>query len=128
MNGVIVSNHGGRQLDGAISSITALPGIVAAVAGRGPVLIDGGIRRGTHVLAALASGATACLIGRPHLWGLAAAGGPGVTHVLALLRRELVRAMALSGVRSVAEITPELIFKGSPPAPRPPGAMLHAAE
>ena len=109
VDGLIVSNHGGRQLDGAISSFAALPGIVAAVGGRMPILLDGGVRRGTDVLAALAMGATACLIGRPHLWGLAVAGKPGVLHVLDLFHRELVRAMTLAGVHGLDGITPELL-------------------
>ena len=79
---MIVSNHGGRQLDTALPAIRALPGVVEAVAGRIPVLLDGGVRRGSHVVKAVALGATACLIGRPHLWGLAVAGEAGVAQVL----------------------------------------------
>ena len=86
---VIVSNHGGRQLDGAIATIDALPEIVAAVGDHGQVLIDGGIRRGTDVLKALALGAKGVLLGRPVLWGLALKGEAGVRHVLELLRDEL---------------------------------------
>jgi 4-hydroxymandelate oxidase len=108
-SGAIVSNHGGRQLDGAIATIDALPEVVDAVAGRGPVLIDGGIRRGTDVLKALALGATAALIGRPYLWGLAAAGERGVARVIDLLRAELDLAMALSGCPSVAAATRALV-------------------
>ena len=77
-DGIIVSNHGGRQLDGAVASIRALPGIVEAVGGRAPVLVDGGFRRGIDVVKALALGARAILIGRPHLWGVACAGEDGV--------------------------------------------------
>jgi len=113
VDGVIVSNHGGRQLDGAIASLDALPAIVAAVGGRAPVLIDGGVRRGTDVLKALALGATACLVGRPQLWGVAVAGQAGVAHVLDIYARELDTAMGLCGLASVAEITPDLLV----PAP-----------
>jgi len=101
-----VSNHGGRQLDGAIATIDALPGIAAAVAGRAPVVLDGGIRRGTDVFKALALGAHAVFIGRAYLWGLAAEGESGVSRVLDMLHSELRLTMALAGCRSIAEITP----------------------
>jgi 4-hydroxymandelate oxidase len=107
--GLIVSNHGGRQLDCAIATLDALPDIVETVADRIPVLIDGGVRRGTDVIKALALGAQATLIGRPVLWGLAAAGEAGVGAVLGLLQNEVVRSLALCGLRSVREITTELI-------------------
>ncbi len=107
--GVVVSNHGGRQLDGAVGAIDALPEVVAAVAGRVPVLLDGGIRRGTDVLKALALGAGAVLIGRAYLWGLAAAGESGVRRVLDMLRAELELAMALAGCPSVAAVTPDRV-------------------
>ena len=94
---VIVSNHGGRQLDGAPASITMLAPIVDALAGAIPTLVDGGFRRGADVVKALALGARAVLIGRPHLWGLAVAGEAGVAAVLELYRREIDRAMALGG-------------------------------
>jgi isopentenyl diphosphate isomerase/L-lactate dehydrogenase-like FMN-dependent dehydrogenase len=97
MDGIIVSNHGGRQLDTALASIEALPGIVEAVAGRCEVYVDGGIRRGTDILKALALGARAVLVGRPVLWGLAAGGAEGAYRVLEILRRELELAMAPSG-------------------------------
>lgn len=106
---VIVSNHGGRQLDGSVTGIEALPEVVEAVAGRAPVLVDGGIRRGTDVLKALALGASATLIGRPALWALAADGAAGVERALGLLREELRMAMALSGCHSVGDITPALV-------------------
>jgi L-lactate dehydrogenase (cytochrome)/(S)-mandelate dehydrogenase len=109
VDGVIVSNHGGRQLDGAVSSIEALPGIVKAVDGRAPVLIDGGIRRGADVVKALALGARACLIGRPHLWGLSVAGEQGVACVLECLRAEIDRTMALCGCDRIANIDRSLL-------------------
>jgi 4-hydroxymandelate oxidase len=107
--GVIVSNHGGRQLDTARPTIRALPEVVEAVAGRVEVLIDGGIRRGTDVLKALALGARAVQVGRPVLWALAVDGEAGVHHVLELLRTEFDLAMALCGCRNVGEITRDLI-------------------
>lgn len=106
---IIVSNHGGRQLDGAISSCDALPEVVEAVAGRAEVLVDGGIRRGTHILKALALGARAVLIGRPYVWGLVVNGEEGVRHVLELLRNELVLAMALAGRPGIKDIDASLI-------------------
>jgi 4-hydroxymandelate oxidase len=107
--GAIVSNHGGRQLDTAIATVEALPAIVDAVGGELPLLLDGGVRRGTDVLKALALGAQAVLIGRPILWGLAAAGQRGVVEVLALLKRELDVAMALCGCTHLGEITRDLV-------------------
>jgi L-lactate dehydrogenase (cytochrome)/(S)-mandelate dehydrogenase len=109
IDGIIVSNHGGRQLDGAAASLDALPRIVGAVEGRMAVLLDGGVRRGSHVLKALALGATCCLIGRPQLWGLAVGGEAGVARVLELLRQELDRAMGLCGVGRIADIGPALL-------------------
>lgn len=102
---VIVSNHGGRVLDGGPSSIAALPCIAEAIAGTVPVLMDGGIRRGVDVLRAIALGADAVLVGRPVVHGLAVAGAQGVSHVLRLLRDELEVAMALTGCRTLADIT-----------------------
>jgi isopentenyl diphosphate isomerase/L-lactate dehydrogenase-like FMN-dependent dehydrogenase len=99
---VVVSNHGGRQLDGAIASIAALPAIVDAVGGKIPVLIDGGFRRGIDVLKGLALGARAVLLGRPHLWGVASGGEDGAYWALELFRREIDRAMALGGWDSLA--------------------------
>lgn len=95
--GIIVSNHGGRQLDTALASIDALPEIVEAVTGRCEVYLDGGIRRGTDILKALALGARAVLVGRPILWGLAVNGAQGVFQVLEILRKELELSMALAG-------------------------------
>src|SRR5207248_2417381 len=97
VDGIIVSNHGGRQLDSVPASIEALPEVIEAVDGRCEVYLDGGIRRGTDILKALALGARAVLIGRPVLWGLAANGTEGARHVLELLRAELELAMVLSG-------------------------------
>ncbi len=107
--GIIVSNHGGRQLDGAVTSIQALPEIVEAVAGRCEVYMDGGIRRGTDVLKALALGARAVLIGRPALWGLCVNGAEGVHGVLEILRAELELAMALSGRPTLESIDRSLV-------------------
>jgi L-lactate dehydrogenase (cytochrome)/(S)-mandelate dehydrogenase len=109
IDGVIVSNHGGRQLDGAPSSIEALPAIVKAVAGRIPVLIDSGIRRGSDVVKALCLGAACCLIARPQLWGLAVAGEAGVARILEIFRSEIDRTMALMGASCIADLTSELI-------------------
>ncbi|MFH7030327.1 MAG: alpha-hydroxy acid oxidase [Heteroscytonema crispum UTEX LB 1556] len=108
---VIVSNHGGRQLDSAIASIDALSEVVAAVGDKAEVLMDGGIRRGTDILKALALGAKAVLLGRPILWGLAVAGEAGVSHVIELLRDELDIAIALSGCATLQDIDPSLISK-----------------
>ena len=104
IDGIIVSNHGGRQLDGAISSVRALPSIVDQVGGQIPVLIDGGIRRGSDVIKAIALGATACLIGRPHLFGLAVAGKTGVRRVLEILRQDMDRVLTLGGWDGLAAI------------------------
>ncbi len=101
VDGLIVSNHGGRQLDGACSALEALPAVVAAVDQRIPVLIDGGIRRGSDVVKAIALGARAVLIARPQLWGLAVAGEAGVAQVLAIYRAEIDRVMGLLGARNV---------------------------
>jgi isopentenyl diphosphate isomerase/L-lactate dehydrogenase-like FMN-dependent dehydrogenase len=103
--GVIVSNHGGRQLDRALATGDALPEVVDAVDGRGTVLVDGGIRRGVDVAVALALGADAVLVGRAPLWGLAAAGSAGAGHVLGLLRDELELALALCGCASPGELS-----------------------
>ena len=110
-NGIIVSNHGGRQLDGAIATFDALPEIVAMVGDKIDILVDGGIRRGTDIFKALALGAKAVLMGRPILWGLAAEGTKGVAHVLELLKEELDLAMALSGCASIKDIEPSLVTK-----------------
>jgi 4-hydroxymandelate oxidase len=107
--GVIVSNHGGRQLDTAVATIRALPEVAAAVGSRSLVLMDGGVRRGTDVLKAIALGAKAVLLGRPVLWGLAVDGAQGVQSVLETLHTEFDLAMALSGCASLDAITPDLL-------------------
>ena len=109
VDGVIVSNHGGRQLDGAVPALDALPDIVDAVAGRIPVLVDGGFRRGSHVVKALCLGAACCLVARPQLWGLAVGGEAGVAHVLDIFRREIDRSMALMGASRISDLTADLI-------------------
>lgn len=107
--GVIVSNHGGRQLDASIASAKALPEVVRAVDGAIPVLVDGGIEWGADILRALALGAKAVLIGRPVLWGLAVGGEEGVRRVLELYQQDFARAMQLAGCPAIADITPNLI-------------------
>ncbi len=109
VDGIIVSNHGGRQLDGALASIEALPEVAEAVEGRCEIYVDGGIRRGTDVLKALALGARAVFIGRPTLWGLAVNGSEGVRDVLEILHAELELAMALSGRPTLASIDRSLV-------------------
>ena len=106
---IIVSNHGGRQLDGAAAAITCLPGVVAAVAGRAEIILDGGIRRGSHILKALALGAHGVSIGRAYLYGLAAGGEQGVLHALSILQQEFERAMRLSGCATLADISRDLV-------------------
>jgi L-lactate dehydrogenase (cytochrome)/(S)-mandelate dehydrogenase len=115
VDGIIVSNHGGRQLDTAVPAIRALPAVVDAVAGRIPVLIDSGIRRGSHVVKAIALGATACLIGRPHLWGMAVAGEAGVARVLEIYRRDIDRVLALGGWDGVDAVDREALRPVSVP-------------
>jgi 4-hydroxymandelate oxidase len=110
---VIVSNHGGRNLDTAPATVDALAGVVAAVAGRVPVLVDGGIRRGTDVAKAIALGASAVLIGRPYVWGLAVGGADGVRFVVEVLRTELEMAMGLLGVTALPGLGPDALW---PPA------------
>ncbi|HEY4058564.1 MAG TPA: alpha-hydroxy acid oxidase [Kofleriaceae bacterium] len=108
-SGIVVSNHGGRQLDASPATIKVLPRIADAVAGRCEILVDGGVRRGTDVVKALAYGARAVLVGRPVLWGLAANGQAGVETALSILRREFDLAMALCGCTNVASITRDLV-------------------
>jgi (S)-mandelate dehydrogenase len=106
---IVVSNHGGRQLDGAIGTLDALPEVVAAVGGRIPVMLDGGIRRGADAAKAIALGASAVLLGRATLFGVAAAGALGANKALDILRDEFIRTMQLCGARNPSELTPDLI-------------------
>ena len=106
---IVVSNHGGRQLDGAPATIDMLPEVLEAVDGRVDVLIDGGIRRGSDIVKALALGARAVLVGRPYLWGLAVDGEAGVRRVLELLRDDLALALALCGCASVGDVDRSMV-------------------
>ncbi|PCI48704.1 MAG: alpha-hydroxy-acid oxidizing enzyme [Alphaproteobacteria bacterium] len=109
-SGIIISNHGGRQLDSMSSTIEVLPQIVQAVAGRAEILLDGGVRRGTDVIKALALGATAVMIGRPYLYALAAGGEEGVDRMFELIRAEIIRDMALLGCTKISQLTTAVIF------------------
>lgn len=109
INGIIVSNHGGRQVDGSISTIDALPGIAKRVAGRIPVLLDGGVRGGADMFKAIALGANGVCIGRPYVYGLALAGSDGVREVLQNFLAEFYLTMGLSGINTVKEITPDAL-------------------
>jgi 4-hydroxymandelate oxidase len=109
IKGILVSNHGGRQMDSAPATIDVLPAIVDAVGNQATVLMDGGIRRGTDAMKALAQGAKAVLVGRPVLWGLAAGGQQGVEKALSMLREELDLGMALSGCRNLKELNRSLL-------------------
>ena len=109
MDGVIVSNHGGRQVDGAIAALDALPDVAGEVGGELAVLFDSGIRGGADAAKALALGAEAILLGRPYLWGLVLGGADGVEHVLRMLLAELDLTMALCGASTPAELTPDLL-------------------
>jgi isopentenyl diphosphate isomerase/L-lactate dehydrogenase-like FMN-dependent dehydrogenase len=113
MDGILVSNHGGRGEDSGGSTIDALPEIIAAVGGRMPVIIDSGFRRGTDVVKALAIGAQSVGIGRPYLWGLGAFGQEGVERVLELMRIETRAAMQQCGVRSVKELNPSFVRRAA---------------
>ena len=127
VDGIVVSNHGGRQLDGVSASIEALPEVVAAVCGKLEVYLDGGIRRGTDVVKAIALGATAVLIGRPYIYGLAVRGQRGVEDVLGILRYETDNAMALLGCSSIADIDSSLVKRigdGSTTRATDPRAVL----
>ncbi|HVR54344.1 MAG TPA: alpha-hydroxy acid oxidase, partial [Pseudorhodoferax sp.] len=112
VDGVVVSNHGGRQLDGTVASLDALPAMAAAAPGL-TLLLDGGVRRGTDVLKALALGARAVLVGRPAMYGLAAAGQAGAAQALALLRREIDVDLALLGCTDVAALGPEWLCRAA---------------
>jgi lactate 2-monooxygenase len=111
VQGVLVSNHGGRQVDGAVGALDALPGVVAAVEGRCEVLFDSGIRSGSDALKALALGAGAVLLGRPYIWGLALGGAVGVVEVLRSFLADLDLAMALSGYAAIDEVGPEALVE-----------------
>ncbi len=115
-DGVIVSNHGGRQLDGEPASFEALPGVARAIGGKAAVLLDGGIRRGRDIVKALACGAQAVMIGRATYYGVCAAGEAGARRALAILADELVRTMQLCGTPRVSDIGPELLFRDHEPA------------
>jgi (S)-mandelate dehydrogenase len=106
---IVVSNHGGRQLDGGIATLDALPGVLQGVEKRIPVLVDGGVRRGADILKALALGAEAVMVGRATLYGACAAGEPGARRALEILGEEFARAMRLCGVQRVADIGPDLM-------------------
>jgi isopentenyl diphosphate isomerase/L-lactate dehydrogenase-like FMN-dependent dehydrogenase len=110
-DGVFVSNHGGRQLDGAISPIDVLPQVAAAVGGKLKIMVDSGFRRGTDIVRALALGADMVFVGRAPLYGAAAGGEPGITRALGLLKSEIDRVMALTGCRNVAAITAEVLSR-----------------
>ena len=114
LDGVVVSNHGGRQVDGSIATLEALPGVVEAVDGRIPVLLDSGVRGGADAFKALALGARAVLLGRPYVYGLAIAGSLGVREVIQNIRADFELTMALAGCRSVDEIGPEALVPGGP--------------
>ena len=114
MDGIVVSNHGGRQVDGAVAALDTLPGIVAAVDGRAAVLFDSGVRTGADVFKALALGADAVLLARPYVYGLALAGQDGVRHVLRSLLTELDVTLGLAGYADVAELTPDALVHGRP--------------
>ena len=109
-DGIVVSNHGGRQLDGATPTLDALPQVARAVGSKLTVLLDGGVRRGVDIVKARALGAQAVLTGRATLFGAMAGGEQGARRALEILSTELVRAMQLCGVRSVGEITPDLLY------------------
>lgn len=109
VDGIVVSNHGGRSLDCAVATIDALPGVVAAAGGKAEIFVDSGVRRGTDIAKALVLGATGVLAGRAPLYGLAIGGQPGVEHALGLLRSEFVRVMGLTGARDVSELDAGLL-------------------
>jgi len=111
IDAILVSNHGGRQVDGAIATLDALPPIVEAVDGRIPVLLDSGIRSGADIFKALALGARAVLLGRPHVYGLALAGEAGVREVVMNFMADFDLTMSLAGCRSVSEIGPETLVR-----------------
>lgn len=109
--GIVVSNHGGRQLDDAVATAEALPDVVESVGSRVPVIVDGGIRAGADVVKALAMGASAVALGRPVVWALAAGGADGVAALLDDLTGDVARSMALCGARSVDELDPSMVVR-----------------
>jgi L-lactate dehydrogenase (cytochrome) len=109
IDAVALSNHGGRQLDSAPAPLDLLAPVAQATGGTLPLICDGGIRRGSDIVKAIALGASACTLGRSYLYGLGAAGEPGIERVLAMLTDDMTRTMALCGVRTISEITPELL-------------------
>ena len=111
VDGIVVSNHGGRQVDGSIAALDALPRVMSAVPDDFPVLLDSGVRTGADVVKALALGARAVLIGRPYVWGLAVGGEAGVRHVMRSLLAELDLTIALCGVRSVRDLSPDILLR-----------------
>ena len=127
-DGVVVSNHGGRQLDGAPAAVDVLPEVVAAVGGELEILVDGGVRRGSDVLKALALGAKAVLIGRPYVWGLALGGQDGVSHVLELLRAEMRRSMQLMGCASIHDLDHTWLTRAGSPISSGPGTTSWRSE
>jgi lactate 2-monooxygenase len=114
IDGIVVSNHGGRQVDGSIATMEALPAVIEAVGGRIPVLLDSGVRGGADAFKAIALGARAVLLGRPYVYGLAIAGSSGVREVIQNVRADFELTMALAGCRSVDEIGPEALVTGGP--------------
>ena len=114
IDGIVVSNHGGRQVDGSIATLEALPAVADAVAGRIPILLDSGIRGGADAFKALALGATAVLVGRPYVYGLAIAGSAGVREVIENMRADFELTMALAGCSAIADIGPEMLVAGAP--------------
>jgi lactate 2-monooxygenase len=113
MDGIVVSNHGGRQVDGAIATMDALPSVAEAVAGRVPILLDSGIRSGADVLRALALGATAVGLGRPYVWGLALGGAEGVLETIRNLRADFDLTLGLAGYASVRELGPQALVRAA---------------
>jgi isopentenyl diphosphate isomerase/L-lactate dehydrogenase-like FMN-dependent dehydrogenase len=109
VDGIVVSNHGGRNLDGGQATIEVLPEVVEAANGRAEVFVDGGIRRGTDVVKALGLGARACLIGRPYAWALAAGGEAGVSQLLEILQTEIEHALAFSGCATLGDIDASVV-------------------
>ena len=112
--GIVVSNHGGRQLDGSEAALDAMVKIADRVNGRAEILLDGGIRRGADVVKALCLGATAVGIGRPTLYGLGAAGSAGVEHILEIFRQEIARTLTLLGVTDVSELNRSMLTRVEP--------------